>query len=629
MHRLLLAMILAVPALADVPGIELVKPEARKGLEQDLGVDSLDRLPTYQIDQAIDDVSGTLSAKLTLTWTNLTGADVSELPLQLHPNAAKEMGTNDTSTMAITEVASTEGPQATFEATRPSLVTVKLAPPLANGARVVLTIRYNGKLRQLSKDANDVYAQAAAGLAAMSGAGVADYGLVGVGDGILTMASAYPMVAPFREGSFDTGAPAKIGDIAYNGQAVFVVRSIVPAGMRVITNLVDSDPKPAGADKEVVSSQGAIVRDFLLVAGRDLEESTKTVGGARVRSVYRKKDAKAGKSALDIAAAALESYERRFGAYPYTELDVAEASLVGGAGGVEFPAMVLIAGMLYRDPSTSGSQMAMLMKLLGSLSGGLEGLGEDTPKKKPAKSDTEGMLDSVLEFTVEHEVAHEYFAIEVGNDCHRHPCVDEPLAQYLAGLAYGDRHGAEAAKEAMDKNVKLNYALYRVMGGADKPAARAATEYKSTTEYAGLVYGKAPYLYVSLAKKLGEEQLHSAMREAVARCRFRLMTVDGWEEALGSAAGDEKGVRAAFQRWFQEAHGDEDLGVSDDGEFVLDAMFGPDVAASLKESLPMLGMEPKDFLKSMFGGGLGDDAGGKGIDPDKALKELEDLLNGK
>ncbi len=625
MYRLLLAALLALPAFADVPGLGLLKPDARHGLEQDLGVSSLDQLPQYHIDQAIDDVSGTFSAKLTLTWTNLTGGDVSELPLQLHPNAAKEMGTNDTSTMAITEVSSTEGPQATFEATRPSLVTVKLASPLANGARVVLSIRYTGKLRQLSKDANDVYAQAAAGLAAMSGAGVADYGLVGVGDGILTMASAYPMVAPFREGSFDTGTPAKIGDIAYNGEAVFVVRSIVPAGMHVITNLIDSDPTPAGADKEVVSSEGAVVRDFLLVAGRDLEESTKTVGGARVRSVYRKKDAKAGKTALDIAGAALDSYERRFGAYPYTELDIAEASLVGGAGGVEFPAMVLIAGMLYRDPNSSGGQMAMLMKMLGNLGGMMGGLDGETPKKKGATSDTEGMLDSVLEFTVQHEVAHEYFAIEVGNDCHRYPCVDEPLAQYLAGIAYGDRHGAAAAKEAMDKNVKLNYALYRVMGGSDKPAAREATAFKSTTEYAGLVYGKAPYLYVKLAEKMGEESLHAAMREAVARCRFKLMTVDGWEEALGAAAGDEKGVKAAFKRWFYEAHGDEDLGVSDDGEFVLNAMFGPDVAASLRE----VGMDPKDLLKSMLGGGLGDDPGGKGLDPDKALKELEDLLNGK
>mgnify|MGYP001560197874 CR=1 FL=1 len=630
MNRLFLVALLSLPVLADVPGVELLRDGAREGAEEDLGVASLEDLPQYTIDQAIDDVSGTFSARMTLRWTNLTGAAVSELPLQLHPNAAKELGTDDSSTMTISEVSSTEGPAATFEATRPSLVTVTFASPIAPGARTTLSVRYGGKLRKLPANANDVFAQAMSGLASMSGAGVADYGLVGVGDGLLTMASAYPMAAPFREGSFDTGAPAKIGDIAYNGQAVFVVRTIVPAGMQVVTNLVDGEPEAAGEKTEVVVSQGALVRDLLLVAGRDLAESSKRIGDVRVRSVYRAKDEKAGKAVLEVAADALTTFEKEFGPYPYTELDIAEASLVGGAGGVEFPAMVLIAGMLYRDPGESTSQMAMVLKMLEGLSGGLDGLlDEGGEGKKASKSPTEGMLDSALEFTVAHEVAHEYFAITVGNDCHRYPFVDEPLAQYLAGLAYADRHGAAEAKAAMDMNVKLNYALYRMLDGKDKPVAREAAAYQSTTEYAALVYGKAPYLYVALAEKYGEDRFHQAIREGVRRHRFQLVTLDGWAETIGEGCGDPEGVRGLFRRWMEEKHGDKDLGVSDDGEFVMDAMFGPETAASLKETLPMLGMKPKDFLKGMFGGGLGDDLGGEGIDPEKALKELEDLLNGK
>lgn len=629
MIRLFLVALLALPVLADVPGVELLRDQAREGAEQDLGVASLEDLPQYTIDQAIDDVSGTFSGKMSLRWTNLTGAAVSELPLQLHPNAAKELGTNDTSTMTISEVSSTEGPAVTFEATRPSLVTVTFASPIVPGGRTTLSVRYGGKLRKLPANANDVFAQAMAGLASMSGAGVADYGLVGVGDGLLTMASAYPMAAPFREGSFDTGAPAKIGDIAYNGQAVFVVRTIVPAGMQVVTNLVDEEPKAAGEKTQVVVSQGALVRDLLLVAGRDLAESTRMVGDVRVRSVYRAKDEKQGKAALEVGADALATFEEQFGPYPYTELDIAEASLVGGAGGVEFPAMVLIAGMLYRDPGESTSQMAMVMKLLEGLSGGLEGLLDENPQKKGSKSPTMGMLDSALEFTVAHEVAHEYFAITVGNDCHRYPFVDEPLAQYLAGLAYADRHGAAEAKSAMDMNVKLNYALYRMLDGKDKPVAREAAAYQSTTEYAALVYGKAPFLYVELAEKYGEARFHQAIREGVRRHRFQLVTLDEWAETIGEGCGDVAGVRGLFRRWMEERHGDEDLGVTDDGEFVINAMFGAETAASLKETLPMLGMKPKDFLKGMFGGGLGDDVGGEGIDPEKALKELEDLLNGK
>lgn len=629
MKRHVIVLFLGLPLLADVPGVELLRPDAREGAERDLGVASLEDLPHYAIDQAIDDVTGTFAAKMTLRWTNLTGAAVSDLPLQLHPNAGMELGTNESSTMTITEVSTTEGPTAAFRETRPSLVIVRFESPVPAGGRVTLIVRYSGRLRQLPASANDVFAQAMAGLAAMSGAGVADYGLVGVGDGILTMASAYPMVAPFREGSFDTGAPAKIGDIAYNGQAVFTVRTVVPAGMSVVTNLVDEPPRVVNEKTRVVESRGALVRDLLLVASRDMEESTRQVGDVRVRSVYRAKDARAGRIALEVAADALASFERRFGRYPYTELDVAEASLVGGAGGVEFPAMVLIAGMLYRDPSMSTNQLAMVMKMLEGLYGGLDGLLDDAPQKEKArKSPTEGMLDSALEFTVAHEVAHEYFAVTVGNDCHRYPCVDEPLAQYLAGLAYADRHGAEEARAAMDTNVKLNYALYRMLDGKDKAAARPVTAYRSTAEYAALIYGKAPYLYLALAEKYGQDRLHQAIREGVRRHRYQLVSIEGWAETIGEGCGDEAGVRALFRRWMFEAHGDEDLGVSDDGEFVINAMFGPE-AASIKEVLSMLGIRPKDFLKGMFGGGLGDDPGGQGIDPAKALKELEDLLDGK
>lgn len=43
-------------------------------------------------------------------------------------------------------------------------------------------------------------------------------------------------------------------------------------------------------------------------------------------------------------------------------------------------------------------------------------------------------------------------------------------------------------------NVKLNDAVYRLLGGPGRPAARDIASFRSRIEYAGLVYGKAPYL---------------------------------------------------------------------------------------------------------------------------------------
>ncbi|MBI2901468.1 MAG: hypothetical protein HYY17_14885 [Planctomycetes bacterium] len=600
----------APPATDEVPGLELLRPEARDGIERHLGIRRLEDLPLYDIRQAVDDVTGTFSARMTLRYANLTGRPIEKLPLLLHPNDAADLGSAQpgAGAMAVSSVETLEGPASRWEAARPGMVLVGFGKPVAPGERVTLAVRYSGRFRVLQANANDPYAQGMASLGSLGSVGVADYGLLAKGDGLLTMASAYPMAAPYRDGEFDTGLPARVGDLAYNGVAIFRVRTAVPAGLSIVTNLVDGAPADGPEGTRVTESAGALVRDLVLVAGRDLERASRTVGETRVTSVFRKRDARGGKAALDAATSALASFEKRFGPYPYTELDVVEASLVGGAGGVEFCSMVLIAGMLYRPPEESTSPLATLLKMWGGLA---KLLGPSGDSDKPAVS-----LDPALEFTVAHEVAHQYFAGIVGGDSRRGPALDEPLAQYAAGLAMEDRHGAAAARALMDMNVKLNYALYRLLDGPDRPVLRDAATFRSPIEYAGLVYGKAPYAYVELRKSLGDGRLHGAIREAVARFRFRLVSPREWTEAIGA--------KAVFRRWFEETHGDEDLGVDDSGDFVLDTIFAPEVAANLRQALPALGMKPKELLRMMFGGGLGDDAPlGPGIDIEKALKALE------
>jgi hypothetical protein len=494
---------------------------------------------------------------------------------------------------------------------------------------VALQVRYTGRLRALPPAVNDVFGQAMASMGTLAGNGAADYGLLAVGDGILTVASAYPMVAPHRGGAFDTAPPARFGDLAYNAVASFRVRTVLPAGMRAVTNLIDEAPKPAPGGGTLVVSEGAPVRDFVLVAGRDLVSTTAMVGATRVVSTYRPRDARAGKLALEAATHALASFERRFGPYPYRELDVAEASLMGGAGGVEFCGMVLVAAMLYRSPADSTSPLKMLLDLygrMGSMLGEAGAAMAPQGKSKPAGGavQLEGMMDLQLEFTVDHEVAHQYFAGIVGNDSRRQPSLDEPLAQYLAGLAYADRHGAAAATRAMDLNVRLNYALYRLLGGADASVARDTTSFRTPLEYAALVYGKAPYLYEALGRTLGETKLHAAMRTVVERNRFGVMTTAEWRDALAretGARGPE--VQRAFRRWMDEAHGDADLKVDDSGDLVMKELFPPEIQETLRGSLGMLGMKPRDLLRMLFGGGVGGGApAGPGIDVEGALKQL-------
>lgn len=629
----------AVGAGTDLP---LLRPAARAGLEPQLGVRALDELPCYEIDQAVDDVRGTLSARLVLSWTNRTPAPITMLPLLLHPNAPGELGATTEGRVTVDEVATQTGPVSTWAPARPTLVLVRFADPVLVGQRIQLAVRYSARLRLLGPQANDALAQAFQPVGVGSLVGGSDYGLLATGDGIFTVASAYPMVAPFRDGEFDTSPPGRVGDLAYNDVAHYRVRTVVPAGVSVVTNLVDRPPERAPDGNTLVVSEGALVRDFVLVGGRDLQRQSTRVGETTVTSIFRARDARAGRAVLEVTAAALASLERRFGPYPYTELDVVEASLVGGAGGAEFPGLVLVAGMLYRSPDESLSPLAGLLRVWGRISSviggaaGTPGTGATsappsaTPAPGPLPPLAQGLgsaLDRIREFTVAHEVAHQYFAGLVGNDSLRFPILDEPLAQYAAGLVVEDKDGPAAAQVAMDANVKLNYAVYRLLGGPDRPAARDITSFRSRVEYAGLVYGKAPYLYVALRQTLGEDRLHTAIRNAVERYRFRLVTPDEWFAALETAAGGPaSGVQAARTRWLEDTHGDADLGVDDSGDFVFAALFPPELAASLRTALPTLGWKPRDLFRLLLGGALGDDAPvGPGLDPAAALRALERL----
>jgi hypothetical protein len=235
-------------------------------------------------------------------------------------------------------------------------------------------------------------------------------------------------------------------------------------------------------------------------------------------------------------------FEQRFGPYPYRDLDVVEASLVGGAGGVEFSGLVTVASMLYRPID---GDLGMLTSLLGS--GG------------PSASD---LVGSLLEFTTAHEVAHQYWHGLVGSDSRDHPFVDESLAQYSAMLYFEDRYGAERAEREGNMQVRMNYQTMRMLGHDDGAVDRRVDDFGTPVEYAGLVYGKGPYLYPELRRLVGDAVFFRSLREYVRRYRFQVAPERGFVDML-AASSDRRRVRALARRWLEQAHGDEDLGQAD------------------------------------------------------------------
>jgi hypothetical protein len=188
----------------------------------------------------------------------------------------------------------------------------------------------------------------------------------------------------------------------------------------------------------------------------------------------------------------------------------------------------------------------------------------------------------------------------MGTDSQAAPILDEPLAQYLAGRVSERTLGAEEGQADRDANVLLNYALYRLLGAPDGPAARPTAAFASPLEYGALVYGKAPYLYTALEERHGRAAVDRALRQAAEAGAWRVVTPDAWLDAL--RRGGLSSVHEAARRWWEEPHGDEDLGVDEDGAVAIRLMFGEEMAAQLDQGLAMTGMSFGQLLRMMLGG---------------------------
>lgn len=596
------------PPYALGPLIQTLRPGVEVEVRTQLDLKYLHDLPLYDLELRLWPDQAKLDGRLTLYLNNRTARPIHSLPFLLHPNTPRELGgPTDSAHLVVSSARSLEGAAvARVHVRRPTLTEVELRRPLQPNERLKLELRFSSSLKRLPPGSNDIFGQALSSLG-MSGAGLSasDYGLLAMGDGIITAASAYPMLAPLRAGRFDTSKPTRFGDLAYNDLAHFQARITVPASTLVVTNMQDAAPEHRDTEGTwVYTVRGAANRDLVLVCGRDLRQESRMLGDILVRSTYLASDEIRGKRLLDTLVGSLDFFQGRFGPYPYRELDGAEATLVGGAGGVEFPGLVLMAGMLYRSPDRSSSPLGQLFKLMGGLGSLLQGGLDDgaSPGGAQGMLALDAMLGEMAAFTTAHEVAHQYFAGLVGSDCRAEPAVDEPLAQFAAGEYMRSVRGAAEGDRLLATNAKLNYGLYRLLGGKDRPVAGPVQSYRSPVAYAALVYGKAPYFYVALRNALGEERLRQVLRRAVDRYRYQLVTLEGWLKALADGAGPSASeVRRLARRWFYEAHGDADLGVDDSGDLLLGTLLGQEGLDQLKQSMGVLGMTPRDLFRMLMG----------------------------
>lgn len=351
--------------------------------------------------------------------------------------------------------------------------------------------------------------------------------------GIMLLGTAYPVLAVYEGSDWRRRIDPSIGDLIFNEVADYEVRVETAPGVAVFT----SAEQTSGSETEKVYT-GASLRDFAVIASRNLRSEQMVVGDIRLRSVFLPEHERTAKRVLAASAKALEIFTARFGPPPFKSITVAEAPLVAGLGSTEFTGLNVIASAFYVDFDSPA----------------MRNLPEIIREQRPS-------VEESLEWTVSHLIAHQWWGAAVGNDPAREPVLDEGLTSWSALLYYNQVHDEQHAKAVLNDQLIGVYRVYRTFGGDDMDANRPSRDYRNSLQYAAIVSAKGALMFVELERMLGEKRFFAALQSYYQANLFEIAELDDLRGAFIAEASIEqrRAVARTFNRWLASKRGDEDI----------------------------------------------------------------------
>lgn len=358
---------------------------------------------------------------------------------------------------------------------------------------------------------------------------------------VMMLASSFPVLAARNGDDWLRKIEPSVGDTLTTDAADFNVTIESPIGVGIFT------PVPAA---EVIHKEKSELhhfvadnlRDFSIVAGRNLKTEERRVGEVTVRSLYRNEHQAIAQRVLTIASNAVRIYADKFGPLPLRTVTIADVPLVSTLGSAEFAGLSVIASAFYVD------------------------FDSPTMRNMPdVIRDQRASVEESLEWTVARVVAHQWWGAAVGNDAGREPVLDESLSNWSALLYYRQTHGEEQTANALEEQLRGVYKVYRTFGGDDMEASRAAREYRNSFQYAAIVATKGALMFEALRQLLGDEKFFAALRDYYAANSLEVADLDDLRGAFvaGAPVEQRRAVSRTFDRWLSGKRGDEDIGRPD------------------------------------------------------------------
>lgn len=359
--------------------------------------------------------------------------------------------------------------------------------------------------------------------------------------GVMMLATSFPILAARNGDDWFRKVESSIADSLTTDAADFEVTVSTGTGVMVFTPVEGSamNTKDESAATHFVAEN---LRDFAIVAGRNLRSEVTRVGNVSIRSIFRPDHEVVGRNVLKIAAKALHVYESRFGPLPMKTVTIVDAPLVATLGSAEFAGVGAIASAFYVD------------------------FDSPTMRNMPdVIREQRASVEDSLEWTVAHVVAHQWWGAVVGNDAGREPILDESLSNWSALLYYRETHGEQQTENALEEQLRGVYKVYRTFGGDDMEASRSSRDYRNSFQFAAIVASKGALMFEALRKLLGDEKFFAALRDYYKANSLEVADLDDLRGAFiaGAPVEQRRAVGRTFDRWLSSKRGDEDIGPPD------------------------------------------------------------------
>jgi hypothetical protein len=551
----------------------------RATVETALGKGGLSQLPLYRIELAFDPETSRLRGQQQLIVTPSRPIDA--LHLRIPANA-------DQANVDLHEVKRGEATLLVQERAG-GRVTVQLPELAQPGAPIELSLRFS---MRVPKDADpgravpmdQLFAQAFSLLGMMGGQSPLDMlqnppgpnsraatsGSSAVGDlsidlgGIVSLVGFHPELVRELDGLPDLEPEPALGEPIWGPLANYIVTIVAPPQFEIAGTGRQIGRFPERDGRMRTTRIAAATRGFVLALGKGWKAQEAQAGEVAIRAWSSEKNAEQTRKLLDVARRAIDHYSKSFGAYPWTDFEVAAVPLGQGREALAFPGVVF-ASPLLTDPEVSDM---------------LAGLVPNSTRTS----------DGALEFSMAHQIAHQWFRGIVGSNARLAPAVDEGAAVHAALLYVEHRRGSQAAQARQKEQIAGAYRQYRMMSGPDLPLETPLSAYASPAQIIGLLQGKAAAFHVAARKRLGKQAYLAALKRYVAAHLFKEATLDGFtfEATRPLSPGQATAFLKMSNRFLRQAHGDEDIGAP----------------LSPQEAFGLTGLPPEfqEMLEQLFGG---------------------------